>query len=328
MLTIAFKNPNDYKFVTKGVNLENKMIKAASAVTGTTYYCPYCGCRIHKKTSSNAIDFFARYSGEIHANEECQQIEKNKKKLFVTDIPEFSVEDFFAHIFIEPKNASIIPKHPGWEPSENPPDLFPEVDPTTEEDNLEEDEDIFNQNEDEDVSSDDNIIIKKSPVTEISPLIDDLLDRRGPNYIINKSKGIKISDILLATPSFDGIFDTPNILDYNRKILEVQPDYTLSGKRILCHIFNSNREKIYFYLTFENDKEYNKACKKLFKKGTWDNGTPRDERKFSSVFVAAVWVRNPQGFFDKKSQSTRPLFFGEIINAGTQIYTTKRYRVK
>lgn len=332
MLTVAFKNPNDYKLVTKGVNLENKRIKAVSAVTRTTYYCPYCGCRIYKKTSSNAIDFFARYRKEIHTNEVCKQIEKNNKKLYATDIPEFSVEDLFAHIFVEPKITSTAPKHPGWGTPDDPPDDFgvgSEDDSSNDEIDPEEEESFIEEDEDNEVLSDEPLIIRKSPVTDISHLIDDLLyDRCGPNHLINNSKCIKLSDILLATPSFDCVFETPDILNGCRKILELQPDYSFSGNKILCHIFNYKREKIYFYLTFEDKKEFNKACKKMFKKGTWENGTPRDERKFSSVFVASVWKKDPHGYFDKKNQTTVPLFVGEIINAGTQICTSTRYRVK
>ena len=332
MITVATKLPNDYKLMLKGIDLTAKLIPASNATKGNTYYCPFCGAKIHKKTSQNGVDFFARNNGEIHTNEVCKQIDKNKKDLYTTYVPDFTEDNLWNHIFIEPKEDSSNHKPTGTDGPDNPSgDLFPtsgddSIDSSDDEDESEDEPDP--EEDKDDYSLGNETIIKQHPVVSISPLIEQLFDRRGPNYVINTGKNIRISDVLLAAPSFGKVFENPDIINNCRKIIELQPDYSVGGDKILCHIFDKEGNKIYFVLCFADIKQHKKASKKMFTKGSWDNGAPRDIRKFSSIFVAGLWKKDPKGFFDKKTQTIRPLFICDVINASTQICTHNRYKEK
>ena len=248
MITEALKNPKDYALVRKCVNLDSILIKAMNAVSSKPYYCADCNCKMHKSTSKNGVDYFARYPGEQHTSYTCRQLEKNKKNIYTTEDPNFTADNMWDHIFIEPSDGSITTRDPGSEdPDEAPDDPFSPSknnDPSTEEDDF--DDDFDDDTDSKETSDLSEIIVKRHPVTSIAPLIDQRLDRLNPNYVINRNRNIMISDVLLAAPSFSAVFDDPMFLDCTRKILEMQPDYTCSGNNILCHIFNSNGEKIYF----------------------------------------------------------------------------------
>ena len=66
----------------------------------------------------------------------------------------------------------------------------------------------------------------------------------------------------------------------------------------------------------------------MFKKGSWDNGAPRDLRKYSSVFIAGFWKKESKCYKEKKTQIDRPLFTCEVKNTDTQICFHNRYRDK
>ena len=71
MLLISYETQAVYFINRRSIDY-SRIVNADEAVKGTRYYCPYCGCAVHRKRSIKGNYYFERYSSEKHTNIKCQ----------------------------------------------------------------------------------------------------------------------------------------------------------------------------------------------------------------------------------------------------------------
>ncbi len=327
MITEAFKSYSDYlKYRNGDENV--KMVKAQDAITGVTYFCPHCGCEVFGKDSINAIAFFSCYPNRPHhSNVVCQNLEKGKNKIETADVPDFDLDFFWEGVTCPPaekqdNKASSLQNDCQSEDSN-------EGDST--ESICGSESEVFEQLDGFDcVSGNEETMvetIKVVPIRDIKPLIDHELEKHSPNAFLNKSKNIRVKDILFACPFFDELFANPNLLNHQKRYVQMKPSFLTDDGKICCQAFNRAGQRIYFTIAFDKKSEYYKACKTIFGSKIKSAGNTRDISLYSSIFVGTEWVRGID-HHDKNKDKSVPCFTGVITNSKSQICAHKYYKIK
>ena len=87
----------------------------------------------------------------------------------------------------------------------------------------------------------------------------------------------------------------------------------------------------YFVLVFDDRKEYNQACKKLFVRNTESNGISSTAPKYSMVLVAGDWTELDEEKYKTFTVRPRGIFCGAQIadfSSKNQIYALQEFKIK
>ncbi len=327
MIIYAVKTYEDYLRYRNGDETV-QVIKAQDAIAGVTYYCLHCGCELFKKESINGVAFFSCYSGrDHHSNDVCRNLEKGKNKIETTDIPDFDLDFFWAGVTCPPSEKQDDKKSC----LQNDCQSDEAIEGDSMESIWESESEGFEQLDGFDGVSDNEETtvetIKVVPIRDIKPLIDRELEKHSPNAFLNKSKNIRVKDILFACPFFDELFANPNLLNHQRRYVQMKPSFLTNDGKICCQAFNRTGQRIYFTIVFDKKSEYYKACKTIFGSKIKSAGNTRDISLYSSIFVGTEWVRGVD-HQDKNNKNSVPCFVGVINNSKMQICAHKLHKIK
>jgi len=260
-----------------------KTVKIEEAYSGQRLTCPYCGVEVHPVLEV-ATPFFRCYEGGKHTNYLCEQLERTNRAYDpqITDITEL-----FVNLFNPVREKKDFP----WEPEddEDSDALDPEDETLDEGEPTQTSEGDTNDGEDgENVATSGPMIL---PCRTLSQLW------KAGIYKLESSERMGSflrSDIFLWYKDFDKFFARHK--DLGERVLAVRPLWPVNrANAILFASFSSIRgskeyKKKYFVLEFQERKEYNKACKKLFVRNTESSGTSRTISKYDMVLVAGDWT--------------------------------------
>ncbi len=169
--------------------------------------------------------------------------------------------------------------------------------------------------------------IKVKCPAELKDIIDILeFDRRSPDYIINKAKNIKVMD-LLFTYRYTELFNNPDILSNNTRVLGLKPITPLGKNSILAEMYNTKvNGRLRFIIHFNDQKQYNKISSCIFPKNEkTSKETLNYESRYISIFILACWQRSSD--YTDTNGNTHIQFTGEIVNKN-QIHLPKKYLIK
>lgn len=260
-----------------------KTVKIEEAYSGQRLTCPHCGVDVHPVLEV-ATPFFRCYEGGKHSNYLCEQLERTNRAYDpqITDI---------AELFVNLFNPVREKEEPSWEPEDDgDPDM---LDPEGE--TLDGDEPTQTPEDGTDDGDDDENEAASGPVILPCRTLSQLW--KAGIYKLGSSERIGSSlrsDIFLWYKDFDRFFARHEGL--GERVLAVRPLWPVNrANAILFASFSSIRgskeyKKKYFVLEFQERREYNKACKKLFIRNTENSGTSRTVSKYDMVLVAGDWA--------------------------------------
>ena len=119
-------------------------------------------------------------------------------------------------------------------------------------------------------------------------------------------------------------------------MLAVRPQWPINrANAILFASFSSIRgskeyKKKYFVLEFQDRKEYNKACKRLFIRNVGNNGVSRTASKYDMVLVAGNWTELEEeecAVFVKPDENNYGVQISPF-NSKNQIYPIPKHKKK
>ena len=297
MITDAFYSIEDYQKSLLADFTENDIatIPADCAVKSREhqYACPWCGVPLIIKTSPKGTAFYCCLPNQPHKAEICIRRE-TERVTHSFDGKGFSVEHFFSGLFNEPeprdKSSSSDPFTYYEEPSESNPS------------SVQEDKE------------------KIAAYTSIKQIVEDDVIVKGPNYPIGGGHSLK--DMFMPgkwiprfLPRFTG----------GQLILECIPsriDYKRNRIDFFCFINKTDKSDKPDYYNFslyfgKKKKPFETYCRKLFHKEKNADGTQRDVRSFSTVFIAGKWEREEN---NSSSRSNKPNTFRSVFYTPKQIY--------
>ena len=260
-----------------------KTVKIEEAYSGQRLTCPYCGVEVHPVLEV-ATPFFRCYEGRKHTNHLCEQLERTNRAYDpkLTDIMQL-----FDNLFNPVREKEVSPWGP--EEDEDPGVLDPE------DETLDGDEPTQTSRGGTDDGGDGENEAASGPVILPCKTLSQLW--KAGIYKLGSSERIGSflrSDIFLWYKDFDRFFARHE--DLGERVLAVRPLWPVNkANAILFASFSSIRgskeyKKKYFVLEFQERKEYNKACKKLFVRNTESSGTSRTVSKYDMVLVAGDWA--------------------------------------
>ena len=260
-----------------------KAVKIEEAYSGQRLTCPYCGVEVHPVLEV-ATPFFRCYEGGKHTNYLCEQLERTNRAYDpqITDITEL-----FVNLFNPVREKEDFP----WEPEDD--EDSDALDP--EDETLDGDEPTQTSRGGTDDGGDGENEAASGPVILPCKTLSQLW--KAGIYKLGSSERIGSflrSDIFLWYKDFDRFFARHE--DLGERVLAVRPLWPVNkANAILFASFSSIRgskeyKKKYFVLEFQERKEYNKACKKLFIRNTEYSGTSRTVSKYDMVLVAGDWT--------------------------------------
>ena len=285
-----------------------RIVKIKEAYSGQRCMCLHCGAEMYPVLAVKS-PFFRCYDGEKHTNYLCEQLERTNRAYDpqLTDIAQL-----FGNLFKPVREK----KDPPWGPEEDKnPDVFDPENGDLQEDDSERDtegdadsdeaegeaeeekekEEEEEGEEDEDEPSEPLIL----PCRTLSQLWKAGIYKLRPSDRIGSCLR---SDIFLWFKDFDKFF--ARRVDLGKRVLAVRPLWPVNrANAILFTSFSSirrsNESKIeakpehkqkYLVLAFQNRKEYNQACKKLFIRNTGNSGASSTAPKYDMVLVAGDWA--------------------------------------
>ncbi|MBR6148297.1 MAG: hypothetical protein IKQ44_08105 [Lachnospiraceae bacterium] len=330
MIIFAYNSYSDYSKCQNPTACIDP-IKASDAHKSRVYFCTDCGCKMHTRTEANGASYFVCYEGERHTGAVCSQLAKNSNRTIIdTDIANFDIDKFFEKIMKE--RIEAYPKLPGG--IEGPESAGDDPDPDEynngggnidTNDSMQESDfpnEVFPVYPDGDESE-----IKVKCPAELKDIIDILeFDRRSPDYIINKAKNIKVMD-LLFTYRYTELFNNPDILSNNTRVLGLKPITPLGKNSILAEMYNTKvNGRLRFIIHFNDQKQYNKISSCIFPKNEkTSKETLNYESRYISIFILACWQRSSD--YTDTNGNTHIEFTGEIVNKN-QIHLPKKYLIK
>ena len=280
-----------------------RIVKIKEAYSGQRCMCLHCGAEMYPVLAVKS-PFFRCYDGEKHTNYLCEQLERTNRA-YDPQLTDFA--QLFGNLFktvCEKKDPPLGP-----EEEENHDVFIPENGDLQEDDSKqdteadadgneaegEEEEKEEEGEEDEDESSEPLIC----PCRTLSQLWKAGIYKFGPSDRIGSCLR---SDIFLWFKDFGKFFARRE--DLGERVLAVRPLWPVNrANAILFESFSSIRKsneseieakpehkKKYFVLVFQNRKEYNQACKKLFIRNTENSGTSRPVSQYGMVLVAGDWA--------------------------------------
>lgn len=277
-----------------------KTVKIEEAYPGQRLNCPHCGVDVHPVLGVQT-PFYRCYEGGKHSHYLCVQLERTNRAYDpqITDIAEL-----FVHLF-NPVHENE--NRPGEPEDDEHPDMLDPEDETSDGD-----EPTQTPDDGTDDGDDDENEVISGPVVLPCKTLSQLW--KAGIYKFGSSERIGSflrSDIFLWYKDFDRFFACHE--DLGERVLAVRPLWPVNrANAILFASFSRIRgsndyKKKYFVLEFQERKQYNRTCKKLFTRNTDNSGTSRPASKYDMVLVAGEWVeldKEESAIFVNPSENT------------------------
>ena len=302
----------------------NRTVKIEEAYSGQRLACPYCGVDVHPVLGGNT-QFFRCYEGGKHTDIICKQLDRTNRAY---DPKLTDIEELFDNLFHPVREK----EEPSWESDEDEGLVDPELEDETRYGNESEygaDVDTDEDEEEESKPAAEPVIL---PCRTLSQLwkadIDEFKadDRVGSHLR---------SDIFLWYKDFDSFFALRE--DLGKRVLAVRPRWPVNkSNAILFDSFSMDQDtkmykNKYFVLVFDDRREYNQACKKLFVRNTESNGISSTAPKYSMVLVAGDWTELDEEKYLAFTVRPRGIFCGAQISnfsSKNQIYALQEFKIE
>lgn len=316
--------------IVEAVNVyTGKKVGIKEARTGQSFVCPYCGVDVYPVHKSNT-QFFRCFEGGKHTHYLCEQLDKSNR---VYDPTVTNAELLFTNLFRPVKESPSSGPTPGPTPGEEEPETDGPGLGSGEEEGGGDDENGETEREKEpDDGEDDPPEPEILPCKSLSQLWKAGIDKFGPSE--RMGSGVR-SDIFLWYKDFVTFFARHE--DLGERVLAVRPLWPVNrAKAILFASFSNIRgtkeyKRKYFVLEFQERKEYNKACKKLFVRNTDMAGTNRTAAKYNMVLVAGDWTELDEEEYAAFSVKSGEHIYGvqrSPFYSKNQIYPLPQYKIK
>lgn len=296
-----------------------KKVNIKEAYPGQRLACPYCGVDMHPVLGVEN-PFFRCFEGGKHTHYLCEQLERSNKAY---DPNLINPDQLFANLFRPVKEPiTVFPPEGGDGPEEIPepgdPGMGPEEGPDGGPDMGPEDEDEPSE----------PVIL---PCRTLGQLWKAGIDKFGPSYRMGSCLR---SDIFLWFKDFDHFFAPRKSL--GERIIAVRPLWPINrANAILFASFSSIRgsdefKKKYFVLKFEERKEYNKICRKLFALNTDKTGTSGTKPKYNMVLVAGDWAELTDTEISAFVKPGKQIYGAQIsfFRSTNQVYPIPQQKIK
>lgn len=254
-----------------------ELVKIEEACSGQRVTCPHCCVDMHPVLGV-PMPFFRCYEGGKHTNYICEQLDRTNRAY---DPKLTDIKQLFINLFSPINEKERSPEEP-----EEDPDVLDPDDEMLDEDGSELDTD--DGDEEEDGVSSKPVIV---PCNTLRQLWKAGIDKFGSSERIGSSLR---SDIFLWYRDFDPFFARKESLD--ERVIAVRPQWPINRVNAILFasfsgIYGTGKYKTkYFILEFQDRKEFNKACRKLFSRSTDSTGINRTKAKYDMVLVAGDWT--------------------------------------
>jgi len=302
----------------------DRTVRAEDANSGQRFECPYCGVDVHPVLGVET-PFYRCYEGGKHTNCICKQLDRTNR---VYDPQLTDISQLFDNLFHPVREK----EEPSWESDEDEGLVNPEL----EEEYLYRDESEYGT----DADTDESDAAEGKPATEpvILPCrtLSQLWKAEIHLFEADDRIGSHLrSDIFLWFKDFDDFFTHRE--DLGKRVLAVRPRWPVNkSNAILFDTFSKDQDtKMYknknFVLVFDDRREYNQACKKLFVRNTESSGISSTAPKYSMVLVAGDWTELDEEKYKTFTVRPRGIFCGAQISgfsSKNQIYALQEYKIK
>ena len=223
-------------------------------------------------------------------------------------------------------------EEPSWESDEDE----GLVDPELEDEYLYGDESEYGTDADTDESDEEEGKPASEPIILPCRTLSQLWKAEIHEFKANDRVGTQLrSDIFLWYKDFNRFFVCRD--DLGKRVLALRPRWPVNrSNAILFAAFSTDRKtnvrkKKNFVLVFDDRREYNQACKKLFVRNTESNGISSTAPKYSMVLVAGDWTELDEEKYMAYKVETGDYCYGAQISnfsSKNQIYALQKYKIK
>ena len=228
-----------------------------------------------------------------HTNPICKLV-STAKKIPETDLIDFDPEVFFREILRKQTKKPALTSGNEGNSSPTSPGVSPTEGGHEDSDDDSEIEDEYNDEFGDDSEEDlEKMDLKTVPASSISDIVILGFHMIRGDTIINATRHITVTDMLIAPPSFDLLKNDPAMLHDTTKIVQMKALYP-GKKDITCRMYrardNGSYDYVYFRLIPEHKEQLSVLIKKLFTKTKGDKpGTTKAIPKHASIFIASNW---------------------------------------
>ena len=300
-----------------------RTVRAENAYSGQRLECPYCGVDVHPVLGVET-PFYRCYEGGKHTNCICKQLDRTNR---VYDPKLTDILQLFDNLFHPVREK----EEPSWESDEDEGLVDPELEDETRYGN----ESEYGADVDTDEDEEEESKPAAEPVILPCRTLSQLWKAEIQEFKANERIGSHLrSDIFLWYKDFDKFFAQHESL--GDRVLAVRPQWPINrANAILFASFSSIRgskeyKKKYFVLEFQDRKEYNKACKRLFIRNVGNNGVSRTASKYDMVLVAGNWTELEEeecAVFVKPDENNYGVQISPF-NSKNQIYPIPKHKKK
>lgn len=297
-------------------------VRAENAYSGQRLECPYCGVDVHPVLGVET-PFYRCYEGGKHTNCICKQLDRTNR---VYDPKLTDIEELFDNLFHPVREK----EEPSWESDEDE----GLVEPDMEDEDLYGDESEYSTDIDTDESDEEEGEADSGPMILPCRTLSQLWKAGIKEIKAYERIGSRLrSDIFLWYMDFDGFFSRHE--DLGKRVLAVRPLKPVNrSNAILFDSFAKDwKTKVYkkknFVLVFDDRREYNQACKKLFVRNTESNGISSTTPKYDMVLVAGDWAELEEEKYAVYAVKPVEPFYGAQISdfsSKNQIYALPEFK--
>ena len=299
-------------------------VRAEDAYSGQRLNCPYCGVDVHPVLGVET-PFYRCYEGGEHTNCICKQLDRSNR---VYDPQLTDISQLFDNLFHPVREK----EEPFWESDEDE----GLIDPELEDEALYGTESEYGTDADTDESDEEEGKPASEPVILPCRTLSQLWKAEIHEFNANDRVGTQLrSDIFLWYKDFNRFFVRRD--DLGKRVLALRPRWPVNrSNAILFAAFSTDRKtnvrkKKNFVLVFDDRREYNQACKKLFVRNTESSGISSTAPKYSMVLVAGDWTELDEEKYLAFTVRPRGIFCGAQISdfsSKNQIYAIPEFKNK
>ena len=301
-----------------------RTVRAENAYSGQRLECLYCGVDVHPVLGVET-PFYRCYEGGKHTNCICKQLDRSNR---VYDPQLTDIAQLFDNLFHPVREK----EEPSWEFDEDE----GLVEPDMEDEDLYGDESEYGTDADTDESEEEEGKPASEPVILPCRTLSQLWKADIDEFKADDRVGSHLrSDIFLWYKDFDSFFALRE--DLGKRVLAVRPRWPVNkSNAILFDSFSMDQDtkmykNKYFVLVFDDRREYNQACKKLFVRNTESNGISSTAPKYSMVLVAGDWTELDEEKYLAFTVRPRGIFCGAQISnfsSKNQIYALQEFKIE
>ena len=299
-----------------------RIVRAEDAYSGQRLECRYCGVDVHPVLGVET-PFYRCYEGGKHTNCICKQLDRTNR---VYDPQLTDIAQLFDNLFHPVREK----EEPSWEFDEDEGLVEPEL----EGEYLYGDESEYGTDDDTDESEEEEGKPTSEPVILPCRTLSQLWKAEIKELRADDRVGSHLrSDIFLWFKDFDRFFTRRD--DLGKRVLAIRPLKPVNrSNAILFDSFTKDwKTKEYkkknFVLVFDDRREYNQACKKLFVRNTESNGISSTAPKYDMVLVAGDWAELDEEKYAVYAVKPVEPFYGAQISdfsSKNQIYALQEYK--